>query len=81
MSEQVYAVYAKHVDRNILLGFCISDTYDDIEAYYEEKKAYGLEIEPVHPVRIPAKFAIRKKELVKRRLELEKQLKELERNP
>lgn len=78
MNNQIYAVYAKHLDRNQLLGYCISDSYDDIEAYYKSKMVYGLEIEAVYPIRIPAGYAAQKASLLKQKQELEAQLEKLD---
>ncbi len=58
---EVYAVYAKNIDRNIFLGYCTSESKEDIEAYYDDKKCYGLMIEQVRPVKIPAGFATKKR--------------------
>lgn len=78
-TEQIYAIFAKHLDRNVLLGYCYSESWEDIEAYYEEKKAYGLEVEHVRPVRIPKGYAEQKSTLVKQREALQKQIDELDR--
>ena len=78
-TEQIYAIYAKHLDRNQLLGYCYSESWEDIEAYYEDKKAYGIEVEAVRPVRIPKGYADRKALLVKERESLQKQIAELDR--
>lgn len=77
--QQVYAVFAKHLDRNKLLGYCYSESFDDIEAYYEDRKGYGLEVEAVHPIRIVSGYADRKKELADKRDKLQRQIDELNR--
>jgi hypothetical protein len=80
MNERpIYAVYATHVDRNYLLGYCISDERQDINAYYDEEKGYGLEVERVAPIVIPSGYAVQKKELVRQREVLKKQLEEIDR--
>lgn len=74
----IHAVFAKYEDRNRLLGYVIAESEEDVQAYYEDKKAYGLEIETIEPVRIPAGFAAEKSELIRQRDALKKQLQELE---
>jgi len=61
-----------------LLGYAIGHT-EDIHAYYDDLKAYGLKLEPVDPVIIPTGYAAKRAVLVKRRDELEAELKELNR--
>lgn len=75
--EPIIAVYAQNVDRNYLLGYAIG-AVEDIKAYYDDKKAYGLVLEPVNFKRIPKGYAADRKALVQKRDNLQKQLDELD---
>ena len=76
MSKTIYAVYANVPDRRYLLGFAIGQV-DDICAYYDDKKAYGLDLEKVDPLVIPAGFAVKRKGLLAQRDQLQAQLDKL----
>lgn len=72
-SNEIYAVYATHVDRSVLLGYA-TGTPKDIHAYFEEKKGYGLEIQTIKPINIPAGYSQKKAALIKIRDRLEREL-------
>ena len=77
--HQIYAVFASHLERNVLLGYCYAQFLSDIEAYYEDRKAYGIAVEQVNPIQIPHGYATRKAALVAERDELNRKLKDLDR--
>lgn len=81
----MYAVYANHIDRKVLLGIASGDP-EDIKAFYDNQKAYGLDLylERLQPNPIPPGYAALKDTLLaKRRLiaaqlaDLDEQLKKL----
>lgn len=74
---QIYAVHAKHLDRNVLLGYCFAESEEDIRAFYDEDKAYGIVITAVLPVRIPTGYAEQRAALIEQRNNLQKQINEL----
>lgn len=76
--ETIYAVSATQLDRDQLLGYAIGRT-EDIAAYYDSRKGYGLRIEPIKPLRIPDGHARRMAELVKKREAAEKALRQINR--
>lgn len=75
----IYAVYSVHEDRNILLDFACGNK-EDIEAYFDERKAYGLEFVLVDPIVIEPGFSSKKSHLLRKKKELENQLKALSRD-
>lgn len=77
MPEQIYAVYAEHTDRRQFLGLAVGEVRD-IEAFFSEKKAYGLTLERADIQYIPQGFATRKAALMGKKRELQQQLIELE---
>jgi hypothetical protein len=77
MDTTLFLVWANDSDRRRFLGLCTGHS-NDIEAYYEDKKGYGLDIESVVPTVITAGYGKRKKELIVQKQELERQLKELD---
>lgn len=74
----LFAVYAVYDDRNRFLGCVecdsIKESQKDIESFFEDQKGYRLEIEEIKPIRIAKGYAERKKSLIKRREDLERQL-------
>lgn len=66
----IVAVYAEHLDRNTLLGYAMGD-HDDIAAYFESRKAYGLKMEEVVPILIPKGYASKREGLVEQKEALE----------
>lgn len=74
----MYAVYAKYENRDQFLGICQSYSKADIEAYFHEKRGYGLTIEKIEPIIIPTGYAKKKAEILERITELQNQIKELE---
>lgn len=77
MPEQIYAVYANHEDRRLFLGLAVGNV-QDIQAFYDERKAYGLDLERANIQYIPQGFASRKAALMGKKRELQQQLIELE---
>jgi len=78
ISGPIYAVYAIHTDRNYLLGYATGKV-EDIRAYFDDQKVYGLEIKVVKWVHVPANYAEDKSALVAKRNALQKQVDELDR--
>ena len=74
--EPVVAVYATQPERQQLLGFAAGDL-QDIQAFFDDRKAYGLEIRRLQYIRVPTGFAQRKKELERRKTELLQELEEI----
>ena len=74
---RIVSVSATQTDRNYFLGHAIGAT-EDIEAYFDDSKGYGLEMEPVSPVVIPAGYAAKRKGMLAKRADLERQLKEMD---
>lgn len=76
MSEIIWAVYAHDVDKRRLLGHAIGKP-KDIDAYFDERKSYGLEKEEVRPIRIPDGYADNKQRLIREKQRLENELKQI----
>jgi len=75
-SPPLYAVYANQLDREQFLGVA-TGVVKDIEAYYDQKKSYGLRVEPLKIVEIPEGYAGKYEKLIKERVVLEERLKQL----
>lgn len=75
--ETIYAVYAKHTDQNYLLGHAIGEV-EDIEAYFDDRKAYGLVLEQVDPVSLRSGYAEKRAELLRQRDELERAMNQID---
>ena len=55
--QSIIAVYAKHLDRDILLGYVNCPvSREDLESYFKGREAYGLETVIVTPITIPDGF-------------------------
>lgn len=74
----IYAVFATHLDRESPLGYVINSKLEDVEAYFNERKGYGLTFREVWPMQIPRGFAKNKQELLDKKLKLEREIKILE---
>lgn len=74
---EVTAVYASYVDRRYLLGYAVGRRRD-IEAYFDDRKVYGLEFVNVIAIHIPPGYAEKKEGLMGQKAQLEKELRELE---
>jgi hypothetical protein len=74
--EQLYAVYSNHTNGRSLLGIATGAEID-IEAFFDDRKAYGLSIEPIQVQHIPAGYAIKRDELLQKRARLEEELADL----
>lgn len=76
-TETIYAVFARTDIHPDLLGHVTGEA-KDIEAFYHERRQYGLIIEPITVNHIPKGFAESKAAVYKRKKELQKQLIEVE---
>lgn len=72
-----YAVYAKGTDRDQLLGFATGQQ-EDIAAYFDDRKGYGIYCNAIKPVNIPSGYAIQRAKLIAQRQELERQIREID---
>lgn len=76
--KTIYAVYAVHEDRNQLLDFAVGEEVD-ILSYFDDRKAYGLELKPVDPIVIPPGYAAQRNELLLEKVKIERRLAALNR--
>lgn len=74
--DKLYIVFATHTDRDIFVGFATGEV-EDIEAYFDDRKAYGLRIEEAKPIKVEAGYAKRKNELAMKKAFLEAELRTL----
>jgi len=63
VSGAVYQVFAKHDDRDRELGFARAETLADLEAFFDDRKGYGLVVKPIKSVTVPCGLADRKRSL------------------
>jgi len=77
--QEIYQVEAEGLDRNQLLGFA-TGAKSDIEAYFDDRKDYGLVLSLVVPKHIPAGYATQKQDLLEQKEDLQRQMLALERN-
>ena len=75
--ETIYAVFATNTHDRSFLGLAVGEM-KDIQAFYHERRAYGLEIERTDIQYIPPGFATRKAALLGKKRELQQKLIELE---
>jgi hypothetical protein len=75
-NKVIYAVYATDTDRDRLLGYATGNTVD-IEAYFDSRKGYGLEINPITICHVPPGYSSQHRELIAKRADLERQINEL----
>jgi len=78
IKTNIVAVYAKHLDNRRLLGYAKGET-KDIEAYFDDDKGYGLELESVEVVNIEAGYAESRTRLLDKRKRIQAELDELNR--
>jgi hypothetical protein len=72
--ETIYAVFATHEDRsNVLLDYA-SGNPEDIEAYFSDQKARGLELRVVDPIVIESGYENKRNDLLSERAWLEQKL-------
>ena len=76
--KQIYAVYSVHEDRNRLLDFAVGEE-EDIRAYFDDQKAYALELKPVDPIVIEPGFCVKRNELLLEKVQIERRLAALNR--
>lgn len=76
--KTIYAVYAIHENRNQLLDFAVGEE-EDIKAYFDDRKAYGLELKPVDPLIIPTGYCAERNELLLEKVKIERRLAALNR--
>ena len=74
----IYAVHATTLDHPLFLGYA-TGKIEDIKAYYDDRKQYGLEVTAVKPLHIPEGYAHKREGLLGRKAQLEKELKDIER--
>ncbi|MHC4302202.1 MAG: hypothetical protein ACYS7Y_33500 [Planctomycetota bacterium] len=74
--DNIYAVWGNHTDRRFFLGIA-TGTIADITAYFDDRKAYGLDVEPVSVNRIPDGYAEQRAPLLKRKVAVEAELRKL----
>ena len=72
----LYAVYGTDVDRNYLLGFA-DGKQEDVEAYYNARKGYGLVLDPIEFTVIPVGYKAKKETLDKEIKKYEAMIKQL----
>jgi hypothetical protein len=77
LDPTVYAVYAKYLGRDELLGYA-TGTEEDICGFYADKKGYGLYLKQVFPQHIPKGYADKRNALLQERTNLEKALKRVD---
>lgn len=77
-SGPLYAVYAEDTDRRHLLGFATGERID-IEAFFDDRKIYGLVLDVVQPVHVHEGFAAQRALLLAEKAELEARLESLNR--
>lgn len=71
-------MYAIHENRNQLLDFAVGEE-EDIKAYFDDRKAYGLELKPVDPLIIPTGYCAERNELLLEKVKIERRLAALNR--
>ncbi len=80
--SKIIAVWSKHEDRNHLLGYAVGNhllghavgNHEDIAAYFEDEKGYGLEMNVVIAKKIPEGYAMKKRALQDLKESLESEL-------
>lgn len=72
----LYEVWANHLDRREFIAIAEGDAAD-ILAFFEKKKCYGLILEEIRIVKVPAGTAKRVEEIKKRQAELDREKSEL----
>lgn len=70
------AVYGTDPDRHYLLGYAYGDSRD-IQAYFDDRKGYGLEFETVNPVYVQEGYADEKTQILVEMEDLQRRLDEL----
>ncbi len=78
MKDIIYAVFAKGLDRDALVGYATGE-WEDIESYYHEQQNYGLYIKEVKPVNVPRGHRIAMGELMKEKNRVQEELCKIER--
>lgn len=75
--ETIYAVYANSTDRRYLLGFATGEI-KDIEAFFDDQKAYGLNLERVKAQHIPPGFADKRAALLQQKAAHEAEVRKID---
>jgi hypothetical protein len=75
-SEPIFAVFADHNERNMLLGYATGKQHD-IESFFDDRKCYGLIIEEVKPVDVPSGYKAHRDNIIAKRDRLQAELDEL----
>jgi hypothetical protein len=76
-NKQIWAVYAEHEDRRMLLDFACGEI-EDIASYFDDQKAYGLNLEPVNPIIIEPGYRAKRNELLFEKAQIERRLRTLD---
>ena len=76
MTDIIYAVYADHAYSRTLLGYATGNV-EDIEAFFDSRKAYALVLVEVVSRHIPPGYAAKHNNLMARKQDLESELEQL----
>lgn len=76
--QQIYAVTAKHAQGPVFIGLAQGEL-EDIKAYFDNQKGYGLEISPANPINVECGFAKKREQLLIRENQLRAELEQIQR--
>lgn len=76
---ELYQVFSSGTERITELGFARAEKLADIEAFFDERKGYGLVVKPIREVTVPCGLAERKKELRKKLSEMDLEMSRIRR--
>jgi hypothetical protein len=76
VNKPVMVVWANNNDRRLFLGHATGAAHD-IESYYEERKGYGLELEPVEITHVESGYKAHKDNIIAKRDRLQAELDQL----
>lgn len=77
-SVPIYAVTAKHTQGPVFIGLAQGEL-EDIKAYFDSEKGYGLEVLPAKVINVESGFAEKRKQLLIRQEQLEIELEQIRR--
>lgn len=75
--EQIYAVTAKYTAGPYFLGLA-TGSQEDICAYFESQKGYGLDVSPVKCINVESGFAEKRRQLLTKQAQLKLELEQIE---